>query len=271
MGEAHERYLRVLGFDRPPEGLHGLRELVARHLCRVPFENVSKLLLIEREGAGRMTRLSEFLDGIEHCDLGGTCYTCNPFLAELLRALGYDADLLGADMSTPNVHTSIRVRVAGIAYHVDVGYAGPFREPMRLDGVPHAIEHGPYRYVFDRRRGGEEYEMGVYRGEERIHGYIVHDAPRALDFFQPIILESFRRGTTFMSCLRITRFFERHTVELRDRVLFRYRDGESSETELKSLAELRAAINDEFRMPRCPIEEAVAILERMTGTHFRIW
>src|ERR1035438_69834 len=50
-----------------------LDEIVRRHLCRVPFENVSKLLLLGREGAGRVTMLAEFLDGIEHRDLGGTC------------------------------------------------------------------------------------------------------------------------------------------------------------------------------------------------------
>lgn len=174
IGALHERYLRVLGFDRRPEGIEGLRELVRRHLCRVPFEKVSKLLLVGGEGAGRMTTLSEFLDGIEHRDLGGACYTNNPFLAGLLRVLGYDANLVGADMSTPNVHTSIRVRVAGAAYHVDVGYAGPFRDPIALDRLPRQILHGPYRYVFDRCRGGEALEMAVYRGADRMHGCAVH-------------------------------------------------------------------------------------------------
>ena len=108
-----DRYLRLLGIQGIPAGLAGLREIVARHLCRVPFENVSKLTLFGREGAGRVTTISEFLDGIENYDLGGTCYTNNPYLAELLQALGYDADLLGADMTKPDVHTVIRVRIDG--------------------------------------------------------------------------------------------------------------------------------------------------------------
>src|SRR5437870_9944573 len=107
----YQRYLRVLGIDGIPSGLDGLRLIVRRHLIRVPFENVSKLLLFEREGGGRAFTLPEFLDGIEHHDLGGTCYTCNPYLSELLRSLGYHADLLGADMTTPNVHTCIRVHL----------------------------------------------------------------------------------------------------------------------------------------------------------------
>src|ERR1017187_3649094 len=84
-----QRYLRLLGIRTPiagPAGWDeaGLDEVVHRHLCRVPFENVSKLLLLGREGAGRVTTLTEFLDGIEHYDLGGTCHTNNPFLASLL-------------------------------------------------------------------------------------------------------------------------------------------------------------------------------------------
>lgn len=69
------RYLRLLGIQGTPEGIAGLREIVSKHLRRVPFENVSKLLLFGREGAGRVTTISKFLDGIENLDLGGTCYT----------------------------------------------------------------------------------------------------------------------------------------------------------------------------------------------------
>ena len=123
-----KRYLRLLGIRDFPVGLEGLRQLVRAHLVRVPFENVSKLLLFAREGAGRPITLAQFLDGIEHEDLGGTCYSSNPFLAELLAALGYECTLLGADMSAPDVHTSIRVRLDGHDYHVD---AGP-RPPLRL-------------------------------------------------------------------------------------------------------------------------------------------
>src|ERR1039458_5996611 len=115
MTEPFQRYLRLLGIVGRPSGLDGLRTLVRRHLSAVPFENISKLLLVDRERTGRVTTLTEFLDGIEQSDLGGTCYTNNPFLTELLRELGYDADLLGADMSRLNVHTCIRVRIDSVA------------------------------------------------------------------------------------------------------------------------------------------------------------
>ena len=260
------RYLRLLGLDRPPAGPQGLEKLVRRHLCRVPFENLTKLLLYGREGAGRVTRMEEFLDGIESQDLGGTCYTSNPFLAWLLRALGYDADLLGADMSVPNIHTAIRVRIGRVEYHVDVGYAAPFRQPMRLDRLPYRIAHGQYEYVLDRHPRG--YEVTVLAGAERAHGYVVHGPPRAPEFFNETILDSFGRGRTFMSYLRITRFFDDHAIELKNRTVTTFRGGESSQRTVESLAELESAVATDFAMPRCPVRQAVEVLEQVTGTPF---
>jgi N-hydroxyarylamine O-acetyltransferase len=262
--EPYRRYLRLLGIKGAPSGLDGLEEIVCRHVCRVPFENVSKLLLIHRVGTGRATTLSEFLDGIEHLDLGGTCYTNNPFLTELLRALGYEADLLGADMSTPNIHTSIRVCIAGVDYHVDAGYGGPFLRPIRLDRLPHEIRHGADRYVFDRCRNPEGHEMAMYRGQERLHSYVVHGPPRQFEFFTETILDSYVPGRTFMSCLRIVRFFEDRSVELLNRTLTCTRGSETSQRELENLPELEAVMKDDFSMPRCPIKQAVEILQQIT-------
>jgi arylamine N-acetyltransferase len=259
--------LRLLGFSgEPPASLSALVELVSCHLCRVPFENVSKLLLIGREGVGRVTKLDEFLDGIEHEDLGGTCYTSNPFFAGLLGALGYDAALYGADMDTPNVHTSIRVRLDGREWHIDVGYAGPFREPIPLDRLPHEIGWGNDRYVFERC--GDVHELTMFTCGVPRHGYVVHPPPRAASFFEPIILRSFEPGRTFMRCLRITRYFDDRAVELRNRRLSTITAGSVTERSVDSLAELRRAVDEEFEMPRCRIEDAVGVLERLTGQAF---
>ena len=263
-----ERYLRLLGVAEPPAGLAGLREIVHRHLCRAPFENVSKLLLVGREGAGRPLALAEFLDGIEYYDLGGTCYSCNPFLAWLLRELGYDADLLGADMSKPDVHTSIRVRLDGDEYHVDVGYAAPFFRPIRLSEVPWETALGPWRYVFDRCGSEGAHAMNVFAGAERVHGYTVRGPARSREYFNPIVMDSSRPGQTFLSCLRITRFFDDGAVELKNTVLSTYRGVESGQRTLRNVAELRAAVENDLAMPRCPVEEAVGVLEQLTGKPF---
>ena len=261
-----DRYLRLLGISESPAGYDGLRALVRAHLVRVPFENVSKLLLYAREGSGRPITLPEFLDGIEHGDFGGTCYSSNPFLAELLRAVGYDAVLLGADMSTPDVHTSIRARLDAREYHIDVGYAGPFDAPIPLD-TSSEIVFGGSRYVFGPAPGG--HEMAVYVGDEQVHRYLVHEPPRPHSFFFGTIAGSFEPGRTFMRCLRITKFLENGgAVELRNRRLLRLTHAGGTETLVNSLAELRRAVEQEFRMPRCRIEDAVKVLERLNGHSF---
>jgi arylamine N-acetyltransferase len=264
-GKLEARYLRLLGFQRRPSGLRGLREIVRRHLMRVPFENVSKLLLFGREGAGRPLELDEFLDGIGRYDLGGTCYSNNPFLAELLRSIGYDVDLLGADMTTPNVHTVIRVRLDGAEYHVDTGYGAPFYEPVPLANLPWEIRRGGLRYLLDDNGG---LQMSVLSGSERVHVYRVHGPRRDRDFFTPVVLDSFQPGRTFMNTLRIVRFFDNHIVDLHDRRILRVHGDAIAETTLTNMAQLEEAMAGELAMSRFPVAEAVSVLERLTGRPF---
>lgn len=267
MREPYARYLRLLGFNHSPSGLDGLRQLVRQHVIRVPFENISKLLLFGRERKGRLTALPEFLDGLERYDLGGTCYTANPFFAELLQEVGYNAVLLGCDMKHANVHTAIRVRVAGSEYHVDMGYGGPFYEPLALTDLPHEIKHGQCRYVLNWANDGR-LAMNVFRDRERIHGYAVNETPRKLDFFTNIILDSFHPTATFMTMLRVFRYFDDHAVEVENNaVACHYRNG-SRPFRVGSIEQLRTVFNEQLRMVRCPVEDAVETLEQLMGQSF---
>ena len=263
------RYLRTLGIDGLPSGLEGLRTVVRQHLYRVPFENISKLCLFGREGAGRFVGLEEFLDRIDEQDLGGTCHACNPYLAELLRALGYDVDLLGADMLPRlNCHTCLRVRIDSAAYHVDVGYGGPFRAPIRLDNLPHEILEGARRYRFDWNDREGRYEMEAFSGEKRVHGYMVNEPPRKLEFFTPSMRESFQPTASFLNCIRICRFFDDESIELLDRTMSISRGSETTDTQLNTAAEWHTAIANHLGMPKCPAEAAIEVLEKMTGKPF---
>ena len=267
MREQFQRYLRLLGFDSPPTGVEGLRRIVHAHITRVPFENVSKLLLFDREGAGRVTTVNEFLDGLEYRDLGGTCYTANPALAELLRELGYCADLLSADMNSPHVHSCIRVHIDGRQYHVDVGNAAPFLEPFALDALPHEFSRGNMKWVFDRAEDGR-LRCRVFSAGEQVHGYVANEKPFAVEDFRRIVEDSFQPGRTFMSLLRMVRIFPDYTVELKNRTLRVHRGAETIETTIGSMQELRKAVNEQFLMPRCAVEKAVEILERLNGFNF---
>ena len=268
MTETFRRYLRLLGIAGHPSGLDGLRTLVRRHLSAVPFENISKLLRFDRERTGSVTTFTEFLDRIEYSDLGGTCYTNNPFLTELLRELGYDADLLGADMTQPNVHACIRVRIDSVAYHVDVGFAAPFREPLRLDRLPVQVEEGGNRYVLTADAASGGFCMSMFSDTENGVAYTVHDPPRSREFFDRVVLNSYALGSTFMQCLRISRVFDGFSLDLIDRKLYRHQAGKTATTHLESMSELKRAVEDQLALPRCPVEPAVAVLERLTGKRF---
>ena len=102
-GEA-ERFLAILGIDPKKPGIDELAELVRAHLLRIPFENISKLFRWRCKGVAGLVPFSEYLYGIEQHHFGGTCYTINFHLHQLLVALGYDVLLCGADMSRPDVH-----------------------------------------------------------------------------------------------------------------------------------------------------------------------
>ena len=262
------RYLRLLGIEGEPCGLSGLRTLVRRHLAAIPFENISKLLLYDREGGGRPITLPEYLDGIEDSDLGGTCYTNNPFLAGLLRELGYEADLLGADMSKPNVHTCIRVRIGSQPYLVDVGFAAPFREPMRLDRLPIRIEEGSTHYVLDRNGSGDGFRMSTFSGTQHLFDYVGHDPPRPREFFTQVVEDSYSLSSTFLQCLRISRIWDGYSLDLWNRELRRHQGGETAVAQIGDMAALERVVHGEFQMRRCPVAEAVAILERLTGRPF---
>ena len=260
MQPLYDRYLRLLGFDSaPPPDLPALRSLVRAHILRVPFENLSKLVGLPRTLAG-------FLDAIEQRDLGGTCYTNNPHFAGLLRTLGFQADLLGADMSSPNVHTAIRVLCEGRQWHIDTGYGAPYYEPVPLDSLPHEIRWGDERHLFDRSDDDGVRLSEYLASGARVFGYIAHQPPRDLEFFRETIDNSYRPGATFLTRLRLVRFFGDYSMELFNARCTWKRGAEAKRWDITGPGELRRLVQDEFQMPRAPIDEALDALERNTGT-----
>jgi len=130
------RYLALLGLDPEPPSLPALTQLVTAHLARFPFENVSKLVRLARGLPPGLPSLDEFLQGAARDGTGGTCYLQASSLNALLRALGYDATLAGADMNEPDVHLVNVVRLTGRPYLVDVGYAAPFFARRIIGSTP---------------------------------------------------------------------------------------------------------------------------------------
>ncbi|NQT26756.1 arylamine N-acetyltransferase, partial [candidate division KSB1 bacterium] len=197
-----------------------------------------------------------------------TCYSSNPFLQDLLSFWGYETCLLGADMDNPNVHTCIRARLDSHQYHIDVGYAAPFIEPIRLDRVPYEIKHGKYTYRLRKIVNVNKYGMEVLLNGQKIHGYTINEIPRNFDYFTKTIRESFMTGNVFMSCIRITRVLQDRIVELKNRTLTTYIGGKSYSKVLGNIVDIETAVKNELVMPKCPIKKAIEILEEMTQKSF---
>ncbi len=256
--------MAVLGLEIEPPGERALSALVRAHLTRVPFENVSKLFLHRKIGATTIPALDDYLDGISRFNLGGTCYANNVSLFQLMRNLGYDVRLCGADMSKPNVHAVIVVRLNGREYLVDVGYGAPFSSPLPRDLDRDVIvEFGRDRYVLRPQDSEGRSAMDHYRDDTRVHGYVVNPRSRPLDDFIDVIRDSYRREATFMNAVVLARFYRDRVVRIRNlSIIESTRDGET-ETRLLDRDALVDAVRRFFGIPGAIVRFAIDGLDRL--------
>lgn len=128
-------YLERVGYRGPVEPTaETLRRLHVAHLLAVPFENLSihasepvvleDAALFEKVVARRR---------------GGFCYELNGLFAALLRALGFEVEMLSAGVAKPSGefgpdfdHMTLLVKL-GERWLADVGFGDSFVEPLRLD------------------------------------------------------------------------------------------------------------------------------------------
>jgi len=253
-----ERYLSILGIEAAPPSLDHLHRLVSAQLTRVPFENISKLFLKRTQGASYIPSLEQHLDGIERFSFGGTCYANNPYFSQLLRHLGYDVDMCGADMANPDVHVVSIVRLEGREYLVDVGYGAPFFEPMArgLDSE-HEIVFGRNRYVLHPQDGRGRSRMDHFHDGQLIHGYVVKPAPCQIEHFNAVIRDSYSDAATFMNVVVVERFFSDRSLRFHNFTLTESTPEGATITRLANREELVDAVEHHIGIPADIVHEAV--------------
>lgn len=142
-----DAYLLRIGASKPERAdEEALRHLQERHVLSVPFETLA--FQMGEPVPHSMDAVRKVV--IDH--RGGTCFEVNSAFAMLLRALGYQVDLLGGMIYRSGVmdqqmgHMALRVRTAqGSSWLVDVGQGRHSRWPLRLDSrVPQEDPHGRY-------------------------------------------------------------------------------------------------------------------------------
>jgi len=259
--EVVDRYLAILGVARQKPSLAALRGLVAAHLTRIPFENISKLYYRKRLGLVNLPPIRLYLEGIEQHHFGGTCYSNNYHFHLLLRSLGYEAKLCASDMKTPDIHALNMIRIEGREYMADTGYAAPLLEPMPRDlAVNYETRLGRDRYVLKPQDANGCSRLELYRDGVLRHGYLAKPEPRKIEDFSKVIAASFAADATFLNSVLLVRFYPGRSVLIHNLTLVESEGDRSTVHDLVDREELIAAIEQRFGIAREIVREAVGQL-----------
>jgi arylamine N-acetyltransferase len=259
-------YLHLLGVSHQPPSLAALMELVAAHLYTAPFENVSKVYYKKHLGLNGIPSLEQYLDGMEYCHFGGTCYSNNFYLNQLLRYLGYNVRLCGADMNNPDVHLVNIVEVDSREFLVDVGYGAPFDRPLPRDLTSeYVLTHGRNQYVLKPQDTRGYSSLETIRDGQIKHGYWTKPAPRQIEEFCDVITQSYRAEATFMNSLLIARFFPERSLVVRNFTVTETTGSDSQTFTLSTNEALAAYITEHFEMPQAIVLDVLSELREMHG------
>ena len=172
-------YLKRINYDGSFDvSAETLRRLQLAHLRAVPFENLSihahEPIVLEDEAL--FTKIVERRRG-------GFCYEANGLFAALLRALGFDVEMLSAEVanangefSRPFDHMALMARLDQ-RWLADVGFGDSFVEPLRIDTTSEQVQgeqafrivaDGLYRVLLRRH---EDEWMPQYRFTLRAYQY----------------------------------------------------------------------------------------------------
>jgi arylamine N-acetyltransferase len=256
-----DTYLRILGLMKSDPNLDYLTQIIRSHLCKIPFENISKLYRLKKYSLMTVPDFELYLEGISRYHFGGTCYANNYYINQLLNNLGYDVRLCGADMNNPDVHVVNIVSIDGRDYLVDVGYASPFLNPMPLDqSDEYEIIYGTDKYVLYPRNNRGCSVLKMFRKKEAKHGYIVKPDARSIAEFNDVIKDSFREEATFLNSLLLVRFESSLSVRIHNFSITKSMDGIFKQRDLKNMDELIMTIAFEFSIPQHIVSESVKMI-----------
>lgn len=259
-----DRYLDILGIKRGKPTSDALFDLVGAHLQRIPFENLSKLYYKKHRGLRALPTLELFLDGVERLNLGGTCYTNNFYLCQLLIDLGYQTRLCGADMAKPDVHMVSMVTLDHREYLVDVGYAAPFLEPLPRDlTADFTIALGRDKYVLKPQdvRGYSCLEQ--YRDGNLKHCYWAKPYSRQVHEFEQVIADSYSKDATFMNAILLSRFYPNRSIVIHNLTLIESQGSAYSVEAISGREELAQIVYERFSIPEEFTLDAVSGLGKL--------
>ena len=235
-----EQYLRRIGVE--PDGLRALQRA---HLFSVPFENLD----IHR-GVPIVLDEEALLDKIVRRRRGGFCYELNGAFGWLLRELGFDVEMLSANVFGKSGwgidfdHMLLAVHLEE-RWLADVGFGDNFIDPLRWqEGTVQEQEVGAFRldradpcWHLLRSDDGRETYQKQYRFEPRAH---------ALSDFEPGCTYHQSEESHFTTATVCSLARPDGRITLRPDRLIETRQGKKSETPITSTGQWRSVLSDRF-------------------------
>lgn len=246
-----ERYLNILDVQEKKTSLESLSEILKAQLMKIPFENISKLYYKKKFELEFIPGFAQYLDGVENCHFGGTCYTTNYYLHELLKFLGYDVDLCGANMKHPDVHIANIVKINGQEYIADVGYGAPLLDPIPRDLTSnYKINSLDKTYLLSPKDKNNCSTLYFQKNGEYKNGYILKPESRKITDFKEVIKDSFKPEAMFMNTVLLSLFGEKFSLELNNFHFEEHNGKGIQKKELQSKSELFGFIEQTFHIPK---------------------
>ena len=222
-----------------------LSSLQYANLLRIPFENLDIHL-------GRAIQLDEqhLFEKIVTQKRGGFCYELNGLFAWMLRGLGFQVDLLSAEVyedgefSPQFDHLALQVRLEE-DWLVDVGFGDSFIRPLRLSENSEQIQNGT-AYRIDQ---SSNYRVLLQRGDagkwERFYRSTLE--PRQLsDYTGRCRYHQTSPESHFTQKRLCTRLTEEGRITLRDERLIETKNGRRQEARISDEEEYLAALEEHF-------------------------
>jgi N-hydroxyarylamine O-acetyltransferase len=152
-------YLERIGAVRPERAdVDTLCHLQERHVLSVPFDMIA--FYTGEPVRHSMDAVRKVVDGRR----GGSCFELNSAFGLLLRAVGYDVDIIwgvvyrDAILARNSAHMALRVRTP-VQWLVDVAHGKHSRWPLRMDlATPQDDPHGKYLVT---PAGADEVDVSV--------------------------------------------------------------------------------------------------------------
>lgn len=257
-----DKYLDLLRVKKSKPDLDLLRKIVKAHLIRIPFENISKLLY-KKQGMNNIPDLSTYLEGIEKYNFGGTCYSNNYYLYLIIKHLGYNVKLCGADMKNPDVHLISIVTIDNQEFIVDGGYAAPFLIPLPRDLTEdYVIMLGSEKFVIKPQDEIGQTKVEQYSNGKLQHWYTAKSTERRIEDFQKVIEDSYSNDAVFMNAIRITKYTETGSLVLKNLCLTKTINDTIS-TDKFLIKEIPTVVEENFRIPSGVVNEAISSLKEL--------